>query len=178
MEEARDILQDELPQSVAYQNWHGLDEGLLLSAWDNFCSIYAHHCNYSLKDRGFVCWTTQIEFQKKLMERDEVFRLGDVFELSLNLEAEDKKFLRLLLEVFHTAQERNESFPEKLNELINKTTDPENVYLDEFKNIVNLSPREQLYYAIVFWVWDQGTKMLWHFHRIRNIIPVYGNGQN
>ena len=119
-----------------------MDEGLLLAAWDNFCSIYAHHCNYSLLDHGFVCWTTQIDFQKKLMEREEVFRLGDVFELSLNLDTEDKKFLRLLLEVFHTAQERNESFPEKLNELINKTTDPENVYIDEFKNIVNLTPEE------------------------------------
>ena len=65
-----------------------------------------------------------------------MMRLGDVFELSKKLDASEKRFLRLYLDLFHTAQERREPFPAELKKLISMIVDPEERYVDDFNDMV------------------------------------------
>ena len=176
--EASEILEGQLYQEMAYMNWHGMKMGVALAVWESFCNIYSHIHNVELEGKGFCCWDQQTRFQKDLMEGKEMMRLGDVFELSKKLNASEKRFLRLFLDLFHIVQERREPFPAELKKLVGMIVDPEERYVDDFNIMVFVNPIKEIYFKSVFWGRWRDTGVLWHFHLIKEIKPIYGNGMH
>ena len=110
-----------------------------------------------------------------LLKQKLEFLLGDVFEISPNIDGPGKKFLRMMMELFHMIQERNERFPKSLRDILGQILEPMAWWEDENGNLTKHCPKEAEYLKMVMWVWDKATKRLWHYHILHDVRLVYAN---